>query len=200
MAKSVFDELYETILDNELPKINNIMAYMASEIQRDFVNETYRLLDIYYENYTPRVYIRTDELRSRVSKNGRFRGKGGRFVAPSNTVKTRLANDISLHDAMHAGSFGVARPNENGDGYIGGVIFDPDDIDYNIDMKHSIAGIEEFDMVRNFLLSDDENQKGNKAAKYRNFPSANSQLQKYLESYYNGKMDKLYDDACRKFR
>jgi hypothetical protein len=96
------------------------------------------------------------------------------------------------------GSFGVARRSEDGHGYIGGVIFDPDDIDYNIDMKHSTAGIDEFDIVRNFLFSDVD-RPSNRAAKYRNFPSADSQLQKYLESY-DGRLDKLYNDACRKFK
>ena len=201
MEKSIFDEYFDFIVKREKPKVEKIMAYMVGEIQKDFVNETYRLLDIYYENYTrpPRIYIRTDELKSQLSKSNRLRGKGGRFTKPSNTVRARL-NDRSLIEAMKTpGSFGVARVNDQKNGYIGGVIFDPDDESYKIDMEHSGAGIEEFDMVRNFLFSDDPSLKGNIAATKRNFPSADSQLQNYLMAY-DGKIDKLYNDACRKFR
>jgi hypothetical protein len=69
-------------------------------------------------------------------------------------------------------------------------------------MEHSTitSGVfEEFDILNNFLLSDDASQKGNKAADYRNFPSAHSQLKNYEKAYY-GKLDKLYEDACRKFK
>jgi hypothetical protein len=69
-------------------------------------------------------------------------------------------------------------------------------------MEHSTItpGVfEEFDILNNFLLSDDASQKGNKAADYRNFPSAHSQLKNYEKAYY-GKLDKLYEDACRKFK
>lgn len=199
MAKKLFDELFDAILDNEMPIVDNIMAYMANEIQKDFVQEVYRLLDIYYDNYTPKRYIRTDELKASFSKSNRLRGKKGRFTKASKTMLARRT-DTSLREAMqqNPGSFGVARRSEEGHGYIGGVIFDPDDFETN-NMKHSVRGIEEFDIVHNFLLSDDSNQKGNMAANYRNFPSADSQLQNYLMSY-DGKMDKLYEDAYRKFR
>lgn len=201
MTKSIFDDFFDTIVKRETPIVDKIMSYMAHEIQKDFVNETYRLLDIYYENYTrpPRIYIRTDELKSQLSKSNRLRGKGGRFTTPNKTIRKRLT-DRSLMEAMKTpGSFGVARLNEQGNGYIGGIIFDPDDESYQIDMTHSVAGIEEFDMVRNFLFSDDASLEGNMAATNRSFPSADSQLQKYLMAY-DGKIDKLYSDACRKFR
>lgn len=202
MAKSVFDELFNAILDSEMPKVDNIMAYMAGEIQKDFVNETYRLLDIYYTNYTrpPRQYIRTDELKSSFTKSNRLRGKNGRFTKASETTAKRKS-DTSLWEAMqNPGSFGVARRMENGHGYIGGVIFDEDE--FNIGMEHSTItpGVfEEFDILNNFLLSDDASQKGNKAADYRNFPSAHSQLKNYESAYYS-RLDRLYEDACRKFR
>ena len=201
MAKSIFDELYNIILDNEMPKIDKIMAHMANEIQKDFVNETYRLLDIYYQDYTPRYYIRTDVLKSGFSESNRLRGKSGRFIHASETTLKRRS-DTSLWEAMqNPGSFGVARRMEAGHGYIGGVIFDEDD--FQINMKHSTitpgSVFEEFDVLNNFLLSDDASQKGNLAAKYRHFPSAHSQLKLYEKSYY-GKLDKLYEDACRQFR
>lgn len=199
--KKIADKLFEMIVEIEKPKIDKIMQHMTEQIQKDFVQETYRLLDIYYENYTPRVYIRTDDLRGMVSKSGKFRGKGGRFITPSNTIKMRLANDRSLKEAMKTpGTFGVARPMEGGAwGYIGGVIFDESDKDYHIDMNHSNRGIDEFNIVTNFLLSDDPNQTGNSAAKYRNFPSADAGLEAFLKSYDN-KINKLYDNAYAKFR
>lgn len=196
----IADKLFDMIIEREKPKLENIMRHMTEQIKNDFVQETYRLLDIYYENYTPRVYIRTDELRGKVSKNGRFRGKNGKFLKPSKTIQDRLANDRSLKEAMKTpGSIGVARLAESGWGYIGGIIFDEADADYHLDMKHSNRGIEEFDIVTNFLFSDDANQTGNAAAQYRNFPSANVGLEAFLKSY-DKKIDKMYTDACAKFR
>ena len=197
--KDFADEVVSLILADVQPKVDGIMRYMANQIQGDFVAVTYRLLDMYYANYSPEQYIRTDKLKGGLEKNGKKR-KNGRYTKTTSAEKARR-NDISLRSAMTAmiggqPAIGIAR-GDYANGYIAGVCFDESYFDSA--MKHSVHGdyFDEMDIVSNFLFSaDGDYGYGNIASRS---PSAATELENYLNNY-DAKIDKYYKDACKKFK
>lgn len=204
--KDFVDELVNEILTQEIPKIDNIMAYIANKVQGDFVATTYALLDKYYADWRPKYYIRTDEYKKRqgIDVHGRKHNKSGKMVSKTSEQEKKRMNDISLKTAMKSivngqPAIGVARGSYK-TGYIAGVCFDESYFDGA--MKHSIhgRGFDEMDIVSNFLFSADGTLGyGNIAGELSGRPSAATELDNKLQNY-SYKIDKFYSDACKKFR
>lgn len=201
--KDFVDELINEILTEEMPKIDNIMNYMAHKIQNDFVGITYNLLDSYYSNYDPKRYIRTDiyKIKHGIDKYGRKHNRSGKMTAKKSKAEKSRMHDRSLYSAIKdmgingESAIGVAR-GDYVNGYIAGVVFDESYFDGA--MKHSVRGIDEWDIVNNFLFSSDTSQKGNHPLMART-PEADQVLTEYLNNY-SEQVDKHYKDACKQFR
>ena len=185
--------LADIIIENESPKINKIMHEVAEKIQGDMVAVTYRLIDLYYADYRPEVYIRTDEL----SKHKQ--GKGGKFAKKNKNERAR-SGDISLQTALKtlSGSeqpaIGVCKPLDGVWGYQAGVLFD--EHYFYEKMKHSVHGpnFTEWDIALNFLwgIHGDASVHVTNAA-------AGVELDQYLNAYKQ-RFDKHYQTAYKKYK
>lgn len=193
--KNFIDELATLITQQEAERLDNIMYEVAKNIQKDVIEVTYSLIDMYYEDYTHekgRVYIRTDEYKHPHGRYGRFRRKT-RAEATSSK-----ANDVSLMTALKDKkgddpAIGVCRPLDGVFGYQAGVIFDEEELMKK--MKHSRMGANftEWNIVENFLSGVHGNDDV-----YITTPSADMVLDNYIYSYAS-RFDKHYNDALRKF-
>lgn len=197
--KSFADVVADTIISQELPRLDKIMQYIAKKAQGDVIGVTYAVIDAYYQDYMPPArayYIRTDEYKANHShpkskKSGQFRNK-------TKTEWSR-SNDVSLISAIKAlgdsgqPAIGICRPLDGRWGYQAGVVFDPDY--FEIAMHHENKGFSEWDIVENFLFG----QHGNGEAIHFTTPHADIVLRNYINSY-KAKFDKHYNDACKKFK
>ena len=184
------------ILSNEKHKIDKIMHEVAKKIQGDMVGVTYRLIDMYYADYRPEVYIRTDELTKPK------KGKNGKFIKKTSNERKRLNNDdISLKTAMalkesDQPAIGVCKTleDEGAWGYQAGVLFDEKYFDDK--MQHSVKGknFTEWDIVENFLHGAHGNSEIHTTT-----PNASAVLYEYLHSY-KSKFYKHYQAACNKYK
>lgn len=201
--KNFTDDLVKLIIENETPRLNNIMQEVSKKIQDDFVAVTYGLIDAFYSDYTHgdgRIYIRTDEYkaRHRIDTRGRkHKRKNGALDKMSNAEKKR-ASDKSLMSAIKSmngnePAIGVCRELEGIFGWQAGVVFDEGY--FNDTMKHSVKGssFTEWDIAEDFLWGVHGNE-----AVYTTDPSAGWALYEYVDSY-KPKFDKHYKNACKKF-
>jgi hypothetical protein len=189
------DEVVDLIIENEIPRIDKIMNEVTKNISIDFAKETFRLLDEYYDNYTPIRYVRV------YGNKRKLRTKKG------TTSRKPRAGQVSLHAAItrieddgpaigvHGGSYY--------DGYIGGVVFDSSKFQGN-GMRHIGKGISEWNIVENFLYAGDageHNLKGDwrsvSAADYHNH-SADEAMNIYMD-FYGSTFDMHYKNALKKF-
>lgn len=197
--KNFTDALVDLIIENETPRLNNIMQEVSKKIQDDFVDVTYGLIDAYYQDYTfadGRVYIRTDEYKA--SHSHPKNKKTGKFKKKNKAEWTR-AGDKSLMSAIKSmngdePAIGVCRELDGVFGWQAGVVFD--ESYFNSNMKHSIKGsnFTEWDVAENFLWGAHGNDDV-----YVTAPPANMILDSYLYSY-KSRFDKHYNDACKKFK
>ena len=192
--KDFASALADKILANESHKIKEITREVAEKIQKDMVDKTYALIDMYYTDYRPEVYIRTDELTKQK------RGKGGKFKKKTTNERKRLANgDVSLRTAIKAldesgqPAIGICKPLDDGWGYQAGVLFDEK---YFYDkMQHSVHGpnFTEWDIALNFLWG------------IHGDPSisvttpAGVELDKYINTYKQ-RFDEHYQAAYKKYK
>ena len=83
--------LADLIIQNEIPRIDNVMREVTEKISIDFANKIFSLVDEYYDNYTPIHYVRVygpkRKLRTKSGKTSR-KPKGGQ---------------VSLHAAITRG-------------------------------------------------------------------------------------------------
>lgn len=202
--KNFTNFMVDMILENERPRLENIMQEVAKNIQNDMVAVTYSLVDAFYSDYTqpPRVYIRTDDYKKRHKFDAKGRKHSRKTGAPVKRSKTeaKRANDISLMSAVKAlevsgqPAIGICRPIDGVFGYQAGVVFDEGYFERN--MKHTIKGnnFTEWDIVEDFLWGVHGNE-----AVYTTDPSAGWTLYEYLNSY-KPKFDKHYNNALKKFK
>lgn len=187
------NELVNLIIQNETPRLNNVLQEVSKKIQNDVIQKTYEVVDKYYQDYTKedgRVYIRVDEYRATPSK--RRNKKGNRLVR-------KRDRNVSLRSAITRGTMrddegavGVCRPLDGILGWQAGVLFDEGYFQRH--MKHSYKhGFTEWNIVENFL----EGIHGDESV-YITEPSAGDELYMFIEGYKNT-FDKHYEDACQKF-
>lgn len=198
------DILADAIVEANKTRLDNIMNYVANQIQNDVVTVTYNLIDAFYTDYTqpPRVYIRTDEYKKghNLNKNGRKHDKKGHLAKMSKTEIAR-SKDKSLMSAIkdlnESGqpAIGICKPIDGMIGYQAGVLFDEGYFNNESGMRHSIKGsnFTEWDIVEDFLWGVHGNE-----SVYTTTPSAGYALYKYIDTYQS-RFDKHYKDACKKF-
>ena len=191
--KDFTDVLINTIIENEIPRIDKIMNEVTKNVSQDFASETFRLLDKYYDNYTPIHYVRV------YGNKRKLRAK------KCITSRKPRAGQVSLHAAITRGgenepAIGVYGGNYY-EGYVGGVVFDPAYFQGN-GMRHIGKGISEWNIVENFLYAGEGVGVGDwrsvSAAEY-NEPSANESMNMFM-TFYGPTFDKHYQDALKKFK
>lgn len=185
------NELVNLIIEQESGRLDKVMQEVTTNIMKDFAKETYRLLDEYYENYTPihyvRVYGRARRLRT---KSGTTSGKprGGQ---------------VSLHIAISRGgenapAIGVAGGNY-ADGYFGGIVLDESKFKGN-GMRHIGKGnsFTEWNIVENFIYAGEGGYGDwrSTAQSGWNGVSADEQLRSYM-ARYKSQLDKHYNNALK---
>lgn len=200
------DTLVNLIIEQETPRLNNIMKEVAKKIQGDVVGVTYSVIDAFYMDYMPpeRVYIRTDEYKFRhgMDKHGRKRNNKGQIVSKNTAKKSqsqteqRRAGDRSLMSAIKSftgnqPAIGVCRPIDGAFGYQAGVIFDEGYFEKY--MRHSVKGFNEWDIVEDFLWGVHGND-----STFVTTPSAGLVLYEYINSYKT-RFDIHYNSVCKKF-
>ncbi len=196
--KDFADALMETILEQEIPKIDNIMKDVTKNIAEDFWRKTVRLLDCYYDNYTPINYVRLYQPKRKLqSKRTKRNSKGY-------TIRKPKKGGVSLHSAIERmGDNDAALISEGSyeEGYTGGIIFDSA---YFARMRHPGSGISSWDIVHNFLFSESE-YTGNHPLMRRTLVDdgmageADAIFDDYLRNY-DAKIDMFYKNACKKYR
>ena len=189
--KNFTDGLVDTIIQNEIPRMDKIMNEVTKKISADFTSVMFGLIDKYYENYDPIRYVRVHGKRGKYMKNRK--PKGGQ---------------VSLHAAItRIGGEGAAISFSGGsyyEGYVGGIQFDESKFNGN-GMRHIGKGISEWNIVENFLFagdgvnSDMEPLKGDIRSHIDyEHTSADFEMIQYM-SAYGTKIDKYYNDALKKY-
>ena len=186
------DELVDLIIENEMPRIDKIMNEVTRNISIDFAREMFRLVDEYYDNYTPIRYVRV------YGQKRKLRTKSG------TTSRKPRAGQVSLHAAVTRGGENEPAIGIYGgsfyDGYVGGVVFDSSKFQQN-GMKHIGKGISEWNIVENFLYAGDGVGVGDwrsvSTAEY-NEPSADEAMNIYMD-FYGPTFDMHYKNAVKKF-
>ena len=186
------DELVNLIIENEIPRIDKIMNEVTKNISIDFSREIFRLVDEYYDNYTPIRYVRV------YGNKRKLRTKKG------TTSRKPRAGQVSLHAAITRGGENEPAIGVYGgsyyDGYVGGVVFDSSKFQRN-GMRHIGKGISEWNIVENFLYAGDGVGVGDwrsvSEAEY-NEPSADEAMNIYMD-FYGPTFDTHYKNALKKF-
>jgi hypothetical protein len=178
------DVLANKIIESEVPRIDSIMSEVTKNIRDDFADVTYSLIDDYYFEYTPIRYIRL------YGRKKATRNKSGKTSAKSK-------GGVSLHAAITRmdGDGPVIGVYEGSyyEGYSAGLSFDEDYFkDPNI--RHIGRGIDEWNIVENFLFSDSDGR-GNHPEIQRS-PAANDILIDMLNTY-KARFDYHYKNACK---
>lgn len=193
--KDFTDVLMNAIIENEIPRIDKIMNEVTKKVSQDFAQETFRLLDEYYDNYTPIRYVRVyGQKRKLRTKNG-------------TTNRKPRTGQVSLHAAITRGgeeepAIGVYGGNYY-DGYVGGVVFDPSYFRDN-GMRHIGKGISEWNIVENFLYAGEAGEhdlKGDwRSVSASGFDghSADEAMNMFM-TFYGPTFDMHYKNALKKF-
>jgi len=187
--KDFTDELVDLIMKNEKENLDTIMKKVTQKITADFTRETYRLLDEYYDNYTPIRYVRV------------YGGKRKLRTKSGTTKRKPRPGQVSLHAAITRG--GVDAPAiavDYGDydsGYTGGIVLDPMKFKEN-GMRHIGKGKDftEWNIVENFMFAGDGGYGDIRSYIDYNYPSADTELGRFMDSY-GSTVDKYYKAALK---
>lgn len=207
--KNFTDELVNLILKNEEDRLNNIMKEVTTNISKDFAKRVFKLLDEYYDNYTPIRYVRV------YGKKRKMRTKSGRTNMMPRPGQVSLHAFITREDddgaiiGSSGGSFAEG-------GWYGGVAFDESMLKEKNAIRHlgreskdsdgnSYPRISEWNIVENFLFAGDgstpygSDLKGDWRGQIDYpHPSADEELIAYLHSY-DAKLREHYDRAYKNF-
>ena len=190
--KKFTDALADLIIENEIPRIDNIMREVTKNISIDFVKEMFVLIDAYYDNYTPIRYVRVyGPKRTLKTKNGKTKRK------PS-------GGQVSLHAAVTRGGEGAPAIGVSGgsfeEGYFGGIAFDPGMFSGN-DMRHIGKGsnFSEWNIVENFLFAGEGGYGDIRSHIGYSHPSADKVMWDFMQNY-DTQLDMHYQNALNKFR
>ena len=190
--KDFTNELVDLIIENEKKNLDKIMDTVTQKITADFARETYRLLDQYYDNYTPIRYVRV------YGEKRKLRTKSG------TTTRKPKAGQVSLHAAITRGGEDAPAIGVTGgsyeDGYVGGIVLDSDKFKGN-DMRHIGKGKDftEWNIVENFMFAGEGGYGDIRSYVDYSYPSADAGLNLFMDSY-GSKVDKYYNDALSKIR
>lgn len=201
--KKFADVVADAILATEASRLDKIMADVTRNITYDFAEATYSLMDDYYFDYTPIQYVRKHTRK--------------KFLRGGRTSKKSPADRISLHSAItkqgetKEGNIGPVIGTYGGslyEGYYAGISFDEEyfnkrDSMYHGDKDKNEKGIEEWDIVKNFLFAGEGIGKGDirshpaiSGVEY-SAPSADKMLNAMLQAY-KPRFDEHYQNALRK--
>ena len=185
--KNFTDELVDLILENERSRIDKIMKYTTEQVSKDFALVMNRFLDMYYDDYNPTSYVRV------YGKRGKHMG-GRKPVGGQRSLHAA----VSRNDGSLERSGGTLKIGSNEPSYVGGIAFDENNFNTN-SMYHRKIGIEEWDVVQNFLYAGEGIGRGDWRSEIEySVPSANKMMSDYMETY--GTMfDRHYQDAIKKF-
>ena len=190
--KKFTDALADLIIENEIPRIDNIMREVTTNISIDFAKEMFKLVDAYYDNYTPIRYVRV------YGKKRTLRTKSGK------TKSKPKGGQVSLHAAVTRGGEGAPAIAVSGgsfeEGYFGGIAFDSANFSGN-GMRHIGKGkdFSEWNIVENFLFEGEGGYGDIRSYLGSSGPSADEVMWDFMQNY-NTQFDMHYNNAFNKFR
>lgn len=188
--KDFTDELVDLILENERNRIDKIMKYTTEQVSKDFALVMNRFLDMYYDDYDPTSYVR-------------IYGKRGKYMSGRKPKVTygSLHAAVSRDDGRLERSGGTLKIGSKEPSYVGGIEFDEKNFTNSSDIYHRKRGIEEWDIVQNFLYAGEGVGKGDWRSEVSGYsaPSADKMMREYMDMY-EPLFDKHYKDALKKFR
>lgn len=190
--KKFTDALADLIIENETPRIDNIMREVTEKISIDFAKEMYRLLDEYYDNYTPIRYVRV------YGPKRKLRTKNGK------TSRKPRGGQVSLHAAITRGgenSPAIAISGGNyKEGYFGGIAFDPEMFTGN-GMRHIGKGkdFSEWNIVENFLFAGEGTSYGDWRSVSTSGYGGHSadEAMNIFMTFYGSTFDEHYNNALK---
>lgn len=187
--KDFTDELVDLILENERNRIDKIMKYTTEQVSKDFALVMNRFLDMYYDDYDPTSYVRVY-------------GKRGKYMSGRKPVGGQLSLHaaVSRNDGSLEHSGGTLKIGSNEPSYVGGIEFDEKNFNTS-SMYHRKRGIDEWDIVQNFLYAGEGVGKGDWRSEVDGYsaPSADKMMRDYMDMY-EPLFDKHYKNALKKFK
>lgn len=177
--KDFIDELAKDIVNEAKSDIDDKMQILMKKIVADLTQETFRLIDQYYQTYVPIKYIRLHPPRT--LRSGKTPTKKSPSKGPSlykaitrNEGEALSFTDITYRDGMYF--------------YYAGIEFDEDDFKGN-NMYHANKGISEWDIVEQFLYAGEGKAKGDTRSYPTvshmdyNYDSATVELERFIANY-----------------
>ena len=177
--KDFIDELAKDIVNEAKKDIDDGMEKIMQKIVADLTQETFRLIDQYYQTYVPIKYIRLHPPRT--LRSGRTPTRKSPSKGPSlhkavtrNNGEALAFTDYAYKDGIHT--------------YYAGIEFDEDDFKGN-SMYHAKKGIEEWDIVEGFLYAGEGRAKGDTRSyptvshSDYNYDSADVELNRFIANY-----------------
>lgn len=186
--KDFTDVLIDAIIEQEQSRIDKIMDDVTRNISKDFAQEAVRLIDAYYDNYTPVHYVRV------YGKKRKLKTKSG------STSRKPRAGQVSLHAAIaREGKDSIAYYGLDTEGnYVGGIRLDANKLKGN-GMRHIGKGISEWDIIENFIYAGEKEGSGDWRAQIDyGYPSADKELLAFSHNY-RPTLDKHFEAALKKF-
>lgn len=189
--KNFTDELVNLIIENEKDNLDAIMKEVTQKITADFARETYRLLDKYYDNYTPIRYVRVYGKKRRLrTKSGTTKMKPREGQRSLHAAIARMIGDAPAI-AIDGGSYD--------DGYVGGIVISPETLELNNNGMYHYKkgnGFTEWDIVENFMFAGEGGHGDIRSYVDYNYPSADAEFELFMNSY-GSTVDKYYKNALR---
>ena len=187
--KKFTDALADLIIKNEMPRIDNVMREVTEKISIDFAKEMFKLIDAYYDNYTPIRYVRVY-------------GPKRKLRTTSGTTKRKpRRGQVSLHAAVTRGGEEAPAIGVSGgsfeEGYFGGIAFDPENFSGD-KMRHIGKGkdFSEWNIVENFLFEGEGKYGDIRSYLDGGGPSADQVMWEYMQNY-DTKFDMHYKNALK---
>ena len=193
--KDFIDELAKDIVNEAKKGIDDKMQELMQYIVADLTQETFRLIDQYYQAYVPIRYIRLHSpriLRSGKTPTRKSPSKGPSLYAAitRNQGEALAFTDQTYKDGMYV--------------YYAGIEFDEDDFKGN-NMYHEGKGISEWDIVEQFLYAGEGRAKGDVRSyptvshTSYNYDSAYVELSRFIDNY-DAQFDKHFRKAFSNFK
>lgn len=192
--KKFSDIIADVIIENEGDRIKNILDEVTIKIRNDFVEQIHKLVDEYYDDYTPTRYVRLYAPKRKL-RSGRN----------SSSLKPRKGGMNSLYEVITKGGiedpiigvWGQSKPNT----WVGGIVFDSAKMGYRTGMRHN-GGISEWNIMENFLFAGE----GVGVGDWRSVPesgfngeSADAAMKSFMDTY-KSQLDTHYKNACNKYK
>ena len=173
------DELANDIVNEAKNDMDDKIQKLMKNIVADLTQETFRLIDQYYQTYVPIKYIRLHPPRT--LRSGKTPTKKSPSKGPSlyKAITRNQGEALAFTDQTYKDGMFV---------YYAGIEFDEDDFKGN-NMYHAGKGIDEWDIVKQFLYAGEGKAKGDvrsypsvSHADY-NHDSADVELNRFIANY-----------------